>query len=204
MDSAPNWQFSWMAPLYDWLSMERQWEQIEQVLQPGCGGWMLDLGGGTGQVADYFRTRYSGDDWLVVDRNRAMVREGRESLTGLRFVQGDGLRIPCPDETFERVFMGDAFHHVHDRRFLLRDIHRVLHPSGSFVLEEFDPSRLAGALLYGMEQVMGMGSRFFRPDELADLLEECGFVPLKTSRNGFVYYLRAVPETAFAAPDAGG
>jgi len=203
MDAAPNWQFDWMAPWYDTLSMEREWDRLEAVLQPGVGGWMLDLGGGTGEVAHTLGGRFPNDRWVVLDRNRSMVRQGHRDRPGLRFTLGDGLRLPFPDGTFERVFMGDAFHHVFDHAAVLREIHRVLRPDGSVVFEEFDPSRLAGRLLWWFERLLGMGSRFFTPRELADRLEEQGFVPMATKRSGFVYYLRGLPGEAFSPPRAG-
>lgn len=200
MDPAPNWQFDWMAPVYDAMSMEREWERLQAVLQPGVGGFMLDLGGGTGAVAGQLTERFPGDRWIVLDRNRSMVREGRAARPAVAFALGDGLTLPFPADTFERVFMGDAFHHVARHADLLDEIRRVLRPSGSLVLEEFDPSRLAGRLLWWTETLTGMGSRFFRPDELRSLLEENGFVPMDANRSGFVYYLRALPGEAFAPP----
>ncbi len=200
VDSAPNWQFDWMAPLYDALSMEREWERLEGVLQPGIGGPMLDLGGGTGEVAGELSARFPRDRWVVLDRNRSMLLAGRTARPDRPFVQGDGLRMPFPPDVFERVFMGDAFHHVANHDRLLEEIRRVLHPGGSLVFEEFDPSRLAGRLLWWVETLTGMGSRFFRPAELSEKLEETGFVPMDMDRSGFVYYVRAIPGEAFAPP----
>jgi SAM-dependent methyltransferase len=57
------------------------------------------------------------------------------------FVCYDGISLPFPDDHFDLVFTACVFHHIpHDRHVpLLREIRRVLSPSGMFHLFEHNP-----------------------------------------------------------------
>jgi len=46
--------------------------------------------------------------------------------------------LPFPDETFARVIMVDALHHVCNQRHTVDELWRVLQPGGCIVIEEPD------------------------------------------------------------------
>ncbi len=64
-------------------------------------------------------------------------------------------------------------------------------PGGRLVIEEFDPGRLLGRILYGLEILSGMGSHFREPAKLANIVEEAGFNQVKIDQGSFIYYLSA-------------
>ncbi len=93
---------------------------------------VLDLGCGSGDSVDLFR-RYDPDvEWIGVD-----IADSQEALARLRhdatFVTYDGLVIPFPDASFDLVYSHQVLEHVRDPLGHLREIRRVLRPTGRFV-----------------------------------------------------------------------
>lgn len=191
-ESPPNWHFDYLASIYDYLSFDRNYGPILDGLDVSSGDRLLDLAGGTGAFLEELgaRTSIREEDSYLVDLSRAMIEQARgRGLHGT--VLGDTASLPFGDERFNAVFAGDAVHHMGDPVAVFREVRRVLAPGGRFVIEEFDPGRLMGKLLYGMERLSGMGSQFMEPPELKGLIEQVDWSDVNLRQDGFVYYLTA-------------
>lgn len=192
-EGPPNWHFDYLAPVYDYLFVNREYKPILDGLDLRPGDRVLDLAGGTGQVlADLIKRGHLSKErsWLL-DRSKNMVKQAVDKpLSNL--VVGDTVRLPFNEGVFDAVFVGDALHHMGKLEEVLMEIRRILVPKGRFVIEEYDPSTITGKLLYGFERLSGMGSNFLTPDTLSTLLKQAGFLEIKIHQNGFIYYLKAV------------
>jgi SAM-dependent methyltransferase len=134
----------------------------------------LDLGGGSGMTAKMLAA--SGMPFLAcVDISAPMLRH-----SGLPSVQGDALRLPFADTSFDLVVAAAFLHHVPGlERDVLRECARVIKPGGRIV--GYDPS----ARCVQNRIFMGDGRfrlRSFSPDErpidprhLVAKLDEVGF-----------------------------
>ena len=108
---------------------------VERFTVPGS---LLDLGCGTGRLADAFAAR--GFDYLGIDLSEEMLAVAkRHERERVRFVQGNLLNLrelvsepfdyaACLFSTFGMI-RGEA-----ERRQFLRDVFEVLKPGGTFVL----------------------------------------------------------------------
>ncbi len=67
----------------------------------------LDVACGTG-----FLTRHLRGDVVALDQSARMLDEARRQATHATFVQGDGLALPFPNATFDRVFTGHFYGHL--------------------------------------------------------------------------------------------
>ena len=107
---------------------------LREVLPPKAifpGETVLDLGGGTGRLADYLRRRFAVEV-LVVDISGWMLRRGcRESC---RLIQADGHRLPLRSRSLNHVFCFCAFPHFDDPEMILREVRRVLLPGGGIFI----------------------------------------------------------------------
>ena len=117
----------------------------------------LDLGGGSGMTAKLLVG--AGVPFLVcVDISAPMLRH-----SGVPSVQGDALRLPFADGSFDLVVAAAFLHHVPDlEHSVLRECARVLRPDGRIV--GYDPS----ARCWQNRIFMGDGPmrlRTFSPDE---------------------------------------
>ncbi len=97
---------------------------------------ILDLGIGTGVSLNYYprRGRVYG-----IDLSGGMLREARRKVRerGLRHVeliQGDALKMPFPDDTFDHVFISHVISVVSDPYKLIEEAQRVAKPDARIVI----------------------------------------------------------------------
>jgi demethylmenaquinone methyltransferase / 2-methoxy-6-polyprenyl-1,4-benzoquinol methylase len=108
------------------------------------GDRVLDLAGGTGDIAALLRPVVGDEGEMVVgDINAAMLGVGRDRMTdrglvsGLRWAQLNAEALPFPDHSFDAVTMAFGLRNVTDKDKALADICRVLKPGGRLLVLEF-------------------------------------------------------------------
>ncbi len=108
------------------------------------GDRVLDLAGGTGDLAEKFCALVGPEGQVVLaDINAAMLRQGRDRLldtgvTGnLAFAQADAQALPWPDNSFDCITIAFGLRNVTDKNAALAEMHRVLKPGGRLLVLEF-------------------------------------------------------------------
>ena len=107
------------------------------------GQRVLDLAGGTGDVALRVRKRLDGRGELVVaDVNWAMLRRARARLLDAGVaapgcVRCDAENLPFADDRFDCVLMAFGLRNVTRKDAAMASVHRVLKPGGRFVVLDF-------------------------------------------------------------------
>jgi demethylmenaquinone methyltransferase/2-methoxy-6-polyprenyl-1,4-benzoquinol methylase len=111
------------------------------------GDRVLDLAGGTGDIAALLHERVMADgaegEVVVGDINAAMLGVGRDRLTdrglvrGLRWVQLNAEALPFPDASFDLVTIAFGLRNVTDKAAGLREMRRVLKVGGRALVLEF-------------------------------------------------------------------
>ncbi|TXK64850.1 bifunctional demethylmenaquinone methyltransferase/2-methoxy-6-polyprenyl-1,4-benzoquinol methylase UbiE [Alkalisalibacterium limincola] len=108
------------------------------------GDRVLDLAGGTGDIAALMHERVGSDGEVVLgDINAGMLRVGRDRLTdrgrvaGLRYVQLNAEALPFPDASFDLVTIAFGLRNVTDKQAALGEMHRVLKVGGRALVLEF-------------------------------------------------------------------
>ena len=130
------------------FGLHRVWKRAFTLLAQLRGGQrVLDLAGGTGDLAQLVRSRVGPDGQVVLcDISNGMLTQGRdrlldEGLTDIPAVQGDAATLPFESESFDRVLVGFGLRNFADPSACLREMHRVLRPGGlALVLEFSEPS----------------------------------------------------------------
>ena len=148
--------FDSVAQKYDLMNdlmsavMHRAWKRFAvEVSGARAGHRVLDLAGGTGDLARLFAARV-GPTGLVVhtDINGAMLTEGRDRLIDagvvLPTVQCNAEALPFRARTFDCVSIGFGLRNVTHKERALSEMARVLVPGGVAVVLEF--SRIAAPL----------------------------------------------------------
>ena len=108
------------------------------------GNKVLDIAGGTGDLAAKF-SRIVGKDGYVVlaDINESMLKVGRDRLMDLgvvdnvKFSQSDAQYLPFPDNTFDVITIAFGLRNVTDKELALKSMLRVLKPGGRLLVLEF-------------------------------------------------------------------
>ena len=162
--------FRFVAPVYDRLFASPQPDRLRGLLELPVSGSVLDVGGGTGRVAQALRGL--ADEVVVLDESAAMLHQA--CLKGLPAARGLAERLPFSDGAFARILVVDAFHHFQDQQQAALDLLRVLAPSGRLVIEEPNVERTAVRLLALAEKLMLMHSRFCPPSVMRQVFEGAG------------------------------
>jgi demethylmenaquinone methyltransferase/2-methoxy-6-polyprenyl-1,4-benzoquinol methylase len=87
-------------------------------------------------------------------------------------VQTELEALPFADATFDRILLVEAFHHVNDQRIALRELLRVLKPSGRPVIEEQDVRRLPVTIVALLEKLFLVRGHFKPPSVMMGMTAE--------------------------------
>lgn len=139
-----------------------------RCLEIGCG-----RGVGAAIIRDTFRP--SRIDALDIDHEMlALARRERAVVggDGLTFLAADAQTLPYGDESFDAVFNYGIVHHLEDWQSGIREVSRVLKPSGAFYFEEIYPPLYAN-LLFRYLLDHPRQNRFHGP-EYRGFLQSCG------------------------------
>ena len=143
--------FSSVAGKYDLmndamsLGIHRVWKRwFVATSQVRKGDRVLDLAGGTGDIAALLRERLGDAGEIVLgDINGEMLRVGRDRMTdrgnvrGFEYVQCNAQALPFPDASFDLVTIAFGLRNVTDKDAALREMLRVLRPGGQARVLEF-------------------------------------------------------------------
>ena len=127
------------------MGIHRLWkDRFVSALRPRPGEHVLDLAGGTGDIAQRILRRTGGRARVTLcDINESMVLAGRDRLldrgvvSGIDWVVGDAETLPFPDHSFDAVTIAFGIRNVTRIPKALADMHRVLKPGGRFYCLEF-------------------------------------------------------------------
>jgi demethylmenaquinone methyltransferase/2-methoxy-6-polyprenyl-1,4-benzoquinol methylase len=127
------------------LGIHRVWKRyFVGTCQVKRGDRVLDLAGGTGDIAALLKDRVGDTGQIVLgDINAGMLSVGRDRMTdrgvvqGLEYVQCNAEALPFPDASFDLVTIAFGLRNVTDKAAALRDMHRVLKVGGQARVLEF-------------------------------------------------------------------
>jgi demethylmenaquinone methyltransferase/2-methoxy-6-polyprenyl-1,4-benzoquinol methylase len=190
--------FDRIAPVYDAMNrvmtagLDVRWRRVtaEAVVRPGDR--VLDAACGTGDLA--LADARAGGRVTGLDFSAAMLARARRKAPQLEWVQGDALALPFADGSFDAATVGFGVRNLDDLERGLRELRRVLVPGGRLGVLEITRPRgplrvfyslwfdrvvpLLGRMLPGGSAYAYLPAsvrRFPPVDELAALLERCGF-----------------------------
>ena len=128
----------WKDAMMDWLA-------------PRPGQRLLDVAGGTGDVAFRFLKRAPGSSAVVLDMTESMLVEGRKRAEAdrmadrLDWVVGDAMALPLPSNSFDVYTISFGIRNVTRIADALKEAYRVLRPGGRLMVLEF--SRIPNDLM---------------------------------------------------------
>ncbi len=130
--------------------LHRLWKRFAvEVSGARAGKRVLDLAGGTGDLAKLFAARVGPSGTVVhTDINGAMLAEGRDKMLDagliLPTIQCNAEALPFADRAFDIVSIAFGLRNVTRKDVALAEMRRVLKPGGVAVVLEF--SRVAAPL----------------------------------------------------------
>jgi demethylmenaquinone methyltransferase/2-methoxy-6-polyprenyl-1,4-benzoquinol methylase len=190
--------FDRIAPVYDAMNrvmtagLDRRWRKltVREVVWPGDR--VLDACCGTGDLAVEAERR--GGRVVGLDFSQRMLERARKKSGTIEWVQGDALRLPFEDGSFDAATVGFGVRNLDDLEGGLRELARVLRAGGKVAVLEITRPRgvlrpffrvwldamipLAGRFLPGGKAYTYLPAsvrRFPGPEDLSRLLERGGF-----------------------------
>ncbi|WP_241963600.1 class I SAM-dependent methyltransferase [Gordonibacter sp. 28C] len=133
---------------------------------------VLDLGCGTGALAELVLKALPGCELAGVDLSDAMLARARERLgERARLLEGDSEHLPFPDGFFDAVYCNDSFHHFPDPERAAFEAWRVLRAGGVLVVGECWLPGLARAVMNAFMPYGGEGDvRIYSEAEMRGIL----------------------------------
>ncbi len=153
--------------------------EVEKVLARALGdaplGTLLDIGTGTGRMAELFAD--SAERIVALDKSLEMLRIARAKLQHLpteqiELVQGDLGDLPFAAASFDTIVIHQVLHFVQDPALALLEAARVTRPGGRIAIVDF--------AAHNHEELRDRHAHArlgFSDAQLRDLLFDAGFEP---------------------------
>jgi len=126
------------------LGIHRIWKDaMMDWLAPHAGQRLLDVAGGTGDIAFRFLKRAGHGHATVLDLTEPMLVEGRKRAEAeamadsLDWVVGDAMALPFEDNSFDVYTISFGIRNVTRPQEALNEAFRVLRPGGRLMVLEF-------------------------------------------------------------------
>ncbi|WP_417450589.1 bifunctional demethylmenaquinone methyltransferase/2-methoxy-6-polyprenyl-1,4-benzoquinol methylase UbiE [Kordiimonas sp.] len=128
------------------MGVHRVWKNsLINSINPRPGMHLLDVAGGTGDIAFRFLDASEGGQVTVCDINAEMLRVGRERASDkgyagrAEFVCGDAQKLPFEDRSKDAYTIAFGIRNVTRIEEALVEAYRVLKPGAKFFCLEFSP-----------------------------------------------------------------
>jgi ArsR family transcriptional regulator len=138
-------------------------------------GSVLDIGTGTGRIAELFADH--ADHVVALDKNLEMLRVARARLQHLptaqiELVQGDFAALPFSASSFDTVVLHQVLHFAQDPALALAEAARVTRLGGRIAIVDFAAHTQEELRSRHQHARLGYSDR-----QMRDLLRHAGFVP---------------------------
>ncbi len=115
-------------------------QRLASALEAAPLGEVLDIGTGTGRMAELFAD--SATRVVALDKSLDMLRVARAKLQNLEMgsvdlVQGDFAALPFPAHSFDTVLLHQVLHFAQDPTAALTEAARVTRPGGRIAIVDF-------------------------------------------------------------------
>lgn len=143
--------FDSVADRYDIMNdlmsagIHRLWKnRFVRLMRPAAHKKLLDVAGGTGDIAFRYRAKAGQDAEITVsDLNAEMLRVGQKRaidrgyIKGFSWVEANAEKLPFPDNSFDVYSISFGLRNVTHIDDALHEAFRVLRPGGQFFCLEF-------------------------------------------------------------------
>tara|TARA_B110000003_G_scaffold143472_2_gene144683 strand:+ start:1119 stop:1823 length:705 start_codon:yes stop_codon:yes gene_type:complete len=148
-------------------------------------GTMLDLGCGEGRHIFGVMEKFPDLKCIGLDPHIESLDKAFEGLkflesisnTKTSFLSGSAYSLPFCDDSFDLVVCSEVLEHLHDYKYAIKEINRVLKPGGQFLASvpaEF-PEKICWFLSEAYQNQPGGHLRIFKKNELIKEIAEHNF-----------------------------
>jgi demethylmenaquinone methyltransferase/2-methoxy-6-polyprenyl-1,4-benzoquinol methylase len=205
--------FNNITPHYDRMNRimsgrrDVYWRRFLVSRLPKDAHKVLDVATGTADVAIEVARRRPGIEVTGLDFVQKMLDIGLEKVIRkglqdrIRFINGDAMNLPFPDDTFDTATIAFGMRNIPDRRGAIKEMMRVVRPGGKVLVLEMTFPRnlkmrrffdwylnrvipLLGSVITGnlsaYKYLSDSIHNFIHPDELKKIFEDVGLKNVQT------------------------
>lgn len=195
---------NWLAPPLDKRRVARSFgeaagtydqyahiqRRVAQDLREWCSastGPVLDLGCGTGYMAELLAKTFAEEELRLADLAQPMVQLAKQKLPAASGLVADAEALPLGEASLGGIVSSLAFQWCHDLRRVAREAYRVLQSDGELVFSTLGPDTLQ-ELKKAWQNIDSYThvNHFHSPDAVRAALEAGGFARIELQRYSLV------------------
>lgn len=162
-----------------------------ELLSPAKNDVILDVGAGTGWVAD--RVASLCDETYALEPNENRLDFLTTKHPQVKAFSATAQSIPFPEKYFDKLYCVFAFHHFTDQEDSLEEFHRILKPGGLLLIQEYFGAK--PGLGSSLERIIKRSKvKFLDPSELEQILSRHSFKREIFRKGSAGYFLLARSE----------
>ncbi len=166
----------WMFLMYRAFSYDGNRKMSKQIIEgvASCinipdGGRGLDVGCGSGALTIACAKKNPNSSWTGIDRwgkeyasfNKKLCESNAkaEGVSSVSFMQGNALKLPFENETFDAVTSNYVYHNIpsNNRQAILLETLRTLKKGGTFAIHDIMSKAKYGEMQSFVEKLKSMG-----------------------------------------------
>jgi ubiquinone/menaquinone biosynthesis C-methylase UbiE len=155
-----------------------------KLLQPEKEDIILDVGAGTGVIADEV-SKYC-EEVFALDPDPKRIEYIKKRYPQIKAFDGTAEAIQFPEFYFTKVYAVSSFHHFKDPETAIYEAYRILKHGGLLVVKESDPEIDKSKFERKISSV-----NFFKSNSLKEMLEDSGFEVKEFKEIGGDYFISA-------------
>lgn len=125
-------------------------EEILKILKDVSNLDILDIGGGTGTLANNLINL--GAKVIILDPEVKMTNIAKRKNNRIKVINEYSNNVNLEDSSFDLIIMRDSFHHIEDKKGTLKECKRLLNNKGKILIYEFDRTHIITKLIYIFER----------------------------------------------------
>jgi ubiquinone/menaquinone biosynthesis C-methylase UbiE len=137
---------------------------------------IIDVGGGTGLIAKFLRSKDSENEIIVIDLSRSMLQKVNDP--SLSVLQGDVTVFPLKDESFSLAVLINTIHHIDETKqsLALREVFRILKKQGRiFIIEIWFPDTFLSNFFTTVEKLLVGKTFHLTAEDMKQVVQDAGF-----------------------------
>lgn len=141
---------------------------------------LLDIGCGTGMALAFAGERNGWEGtYYGVDLSERMIEKARENFKekkNFHFIQANSEFVPLPDNSFDDIICTNSFHHYFHPDLALKEMYRLLKPSGRLYLLDPVTDSVAMKIIDKILKIADKAHvRMYSTKEFKDMFSIAGF-----------------------------
>ena len=170
------WSMFYDQPVVQRLTYRPVQNAVADTLRTLGARRIVDVGCGTGLLAARLDCELDGAQVVGCDFSHGMLQQAARHAPHLPWIQGDALRLPFRDGSFDAVVSTEAFHWFPDQAAAVAEFFRVLAPGGRALVALINtPNETVREAFRTGSRLLGQPFDWPTPQRMRALFEGVGF-----------------------------